>query len=75
MGIANEIFEHTFYKVIYIINRDQYDFEIEFSTWVCYPRLNTSSKAISDTKKVIKYNIGHETDNFRQIKQIVENCY
>lgn len=32
--IADEIFEHVFYKVIITINRDQYEFENKFYNWV-----------------------------------------
>lgn len=38
--IANEIFEHTFYKFIITIRRDQYDFKSEFSSWVLDIALN-----------------------------------
>lgn len=69
--IANEIFEHTFYKVIYTINRDQYNFEGEFSPWV----LRTAQcliKSYFRYQKVINQTVELENINYRQRKHIGE---
>lgn len=69
--IANEIFEHTFYKVIYTIKRDQYNFESEFSPWV----LRTAQRLIKSYfryKKIINQTVGQGNNNCLHRKYIGE---